>query len=93
MAGRRSILLLLAGTALVLSACAGSGPQTSLEPQGQFARDIDGLWDLVFWMAVAVFVVVTAAYIYALVRFRERKDDDRRPVQVRSTSRPTLRWT
>ncbi|MDJ0961822.1 MAG: cytochrome c oxidase subunit II, partial [Acidimicrobiia bacterium] len=91
--GRRHLLLLLVGVAVLVSACAGSGPQTSLEPQGQFARDIDGLWDLVFWMAVGVFVVVTAAYFYALIRFRERKDDDRRPVQVHGNNTLEISWT
>ena len=86
-------MLLLAGFAVLASSCAGSGPQTSLEPEGKFARDIDGLWDLVFWMAVAVFVVVTVAYVYALVRFRERKDDDRRPVQVHGNNTLEISWT
>ena len=91
--GRRSVLTVLTGFAVLLSACAGSGPQTSLEPQGEFARDIDGLWDLVFWMAVAVFALVSVAYFYALIRFRERKDDDRRPKQVHGNNTLEISWT
>lgn len=86
-------MLLVASAALLLAACAGSGPQTSLEPQGEFARDIDGLWSLVFWMAVGVFVLVTFAYTYAIVRFRERKDDDRRPKQVHGNNTLEISWT
>jgi cytochrome c oxidase subunit 2 len=78
---------------LLLSACAGSGPQTSLEPQGKFARDIDGLWDLVFWMAVGVFALVSIAYFYTIVRYRERKDDERRPKQVHGNNTLEISWT
>jgi cytochrome c oxidase subunit 2 len=85
--------LAVAATAMVLSACAGSGPQTSLEPQGEFSEGINDLWLLVFWMAVGVFVLVAIAYFFALFRFRERKDDERRPVQVHGNNRLEISWT
>jgi len=89
----RQILTAVGGLTFLISACAGAGPQTSLEPEGQFARDIDGLWDLVFWMAVVVFVLVSIGFFYALIRFRERKDDDRRPKQVHGNNTLEISWT
>lgn len=78
---------------LVLSACSGSGPQSSLEPEGPIARDIDGLWELVLILATVVFVLVMAAYVISLVRFRERKNDTREPKQVHGNTRLEIAWT
>jgi cytochrome c oxidase subunit 2 len=84
---------LLSALVLVLAACSGSGPQTALEPQGKFARDIDGLWDLVFWIAVVIFVLVQVALVYAVFRFRERKGDERRPKQIHGNNTLEISWT
>src|SRR5690606_18122784 len=43
---------------LLLGACADNAPQTTLEPEGPFARSIDNLWDGVFAVAAVVFVLV-----------------------------------
>ncbi|HEX9643834.1 MAG TPA: cytochrome c oxidase subunit II [Acidimicrobiia bacterium] len=83
----------IAASTLVLGACAGAGPQTSLEPKGDYARGIDGLWDLVFWLAVGVFVVVQALLLVAIFRFRQRKGDDRQPRQLHGNTRLEIGWT
>ena len=44
----------LVALGLLLSGCAKRAPQTTLKPKGSFARDIDGLFRPVFWIAVAV---------------------------------------
>jgi cytochrome c oxidase subunit 2 len=67
---RRSRLLALA--ALLGTACAERAPQDVLEPAGPFARDADGLWDLVFYIAVAIFFLVEGLLLYALVKYRHR---------------------
>jgi cytochrome c oxidase subunit 2 len=90
---RPSRYALLLIVALALAACSGEGPQTALEPQGKFARDIDGLWDLVFWIAVVIFILVQAALVYAILRFRERKGDERRPKQVHGNTTLEISWT
>ncbi len=78
---------------LVLSACSGAGPQTALNPEGPIGRTIDDLWELVFIMATVVFVIVQAAIIYTIIRFRARKDDDSEPVQVHGNTRLEILWT
>ena len=103
---RRVIALLLVLTALlVLSACAGPDrldlesvvaselPQNSLDPAGPDARQIDNLWWLVFWIATAIFVVVQAALLYAVIRFRRRKGEDRPVKQVHGNTRLEIVWT
>ncbi len=84
---------LVALLALVLSACSGAGPQTALNPEGPIGRTIDDLWELVFIMATVVFVIVQAAIIYTIIRFRARKDDDSEPVQVHGNTRLEILWT
>ncbi len=83
-------LLLLA---LILAACGASGPQTSLDPAGPIADNINDLWLLVFRVGVAVFVIVEGVLVYAIWRFRERKDDDRRPKQVHGNTALEITWT
>jgi cytochrome c oxidase subunit 2 len=63
--------LLLSLLALGSVAC-GGGPQNTLEPAGPFAREPDELWDLVFAIAAAIFIVVEGALVYALIKFRHK---------------------
>jgi cytochrome c oxidase subunit 2 len=79
--------------ALVLGACSGSGPQTSLEPAGPKADDINNLWLLVFWVATAIFVIVEVGLVYAIWRFREREGDERRPKQLHGNNALEITWT
>jgi len=83
----------LAAVTLLLSACSGTGPQTTLEPQGPLAREIDGLWQLVFVIATVVFILVEAVLVISIIRFRERKGDDRQPKQIHGNTRLEIMWT
>lgn len=88
------ILGTIAVLALVLSACSGAGPQTALNPEGPIAREIDNLWQLVFVIATIIFLVVEAALIFTLIRFRSRKgEEDGEPVQVHGNTRLEILWT
>lgn len=79
---------------LILSACAQDYPQSALDPAGPIARQQDNLWNLVFVIAIVVFVLVQGAIIYALFRFRERKDDDGQiPKQVAGNTKLEILWT
>lgn len=90
---RRRLIGLLVVLPLVLAACSGSGPQTALNPEGPIGRTIDDLWELVFIMATVVFVIVQAALIYTIVRYRARKGDDAEPVQVHGNTKLEILWT
>lgn len=102
---RRSLVFALASVAmLVLSACSGPDrlgldsapgdlPQNSLDPAGPIARDIDGLWWLVFIIAAVIFVIVQAALVFAIVRYRRRKGEERPVKQVHGNARLEIIWT
>ncbi len=90
------LLLGVAGVTLALAACGDQGdlPQNSLDPQGPIARDIDDLWNLVFWIAVVVFVLVQGALLVAIFRFRARKGDEERKIrQLHGNTRLEVLWT
>lgn len=103
--GRILLLLGVLGAILLFSACAGPDrlglesvvdsdvPQNALDPAGPEARTIDNLWWLVFWIATAIFVVVEGALLFAVVRFRRRKGDERSVKQIHGNTRLEIVWT
>jgi cytochrome c oxidase subunit 2 len=68
-----TIRLLLAATLASLCACAGN--HAALNPAGPDARRIAGVWWLFFDVAVAVYVIVIAALVFALMRKRTAPAD------------------
>lgn len=91
--GARVLLLLLVVAALAVG-CASNAPQDTLRPAGRNANEELGLYQLVFWVAVVVFVLVQGLVIAAIVRFRRRDGDDgKEPVQVHGNTRLELSWT
>lgn len=85
---------LLVVAALTLAGCAGNNlPQDVLAPEGPIARKQDGLWNLVFWVALAVFVVVEALLVLVLVRFRAKDGDHELPKQTHGNSVLEVLWT
>ncbi|MDD9369531.1 MAG: cytochrome c oxidase subunit II transmembrane domain-containing protein, partial [Acidimicrobiales bacterium] len=80
---------------LLLGACADNAPQSTLEPEGPFARSIDTLWDGVFAIAVVVFVLVELGAVAIAYRFRRRRNDsdDDLPTQTHGNTRLEIAWT
>ena len=84
--------------AVALSACqfidpsVEDAPLNSLDPQGPFARTIDGLFWPVFWIATGVFVLVQGAIIVSVVLFRDRPER-KEPKQFHGNARLEVIWT
>ncbi len=91
--GRFFTLVLVA---LSLSACSVIGipdsPLNSFDPQGPFARRIDGLFWPVFWVAVAVFALVEGGVLAATILFRDRPNR-KDPRQIHGNTRLEIVWT
>jgi cytochrome c oxidase subunit 2 len=83
---------LLLALALAVVAC-GEAPQTVLDPAGEYAAGPDQLFRWVLLIALGVFVLVQGLIIYAVVKFRERKDDPSLPVQVHGNTKLEIFWT
>lgn len=90
----RRAKLILAGFAtlsLLLTGCL-SDPQSSLHAAGKYARSANRLFEGVFIIVVIVFVVVEAAIVLFLVKYRERPGDEL-PVQIHGHTRAEVIWT
>lgn len=102
---RAPLVLVVLAAAFVLSACTGADrlglesvvdtdlPQNSLNPAGPAAQSIDHVWKIGFWLAVGVFVVVEAALVFVILRFRQRGDSPRAVRQVHGNTRLEIIWT
>ena len=71
---RARVVALVGLLGLMALACAENAPQDTLDPAGEYAREPDKLWDLVFYIAVAIFVIVEAVLVYAVIKFRHKPD-------------------
>ena len=83
----------LAALGLLLAACAPNASQDTLKPQGPNAQTIKDLFVPVFWVAVAVFVIVEGGIVWILFRYRHRKGRDRMPAQLHGNTRLEIGWT
>lgn len=71
--GKKRLLAALGVFALLAVACASDAPQDFLNHQaGPRAEKADTLWDITFWIAVVIFVIVEFLLVFALFRFRQR---------------------
>jgi cytochrome c oxidase subunit II len=83
----------MAFVGLVLTGCA-SGRLDTTKPVGQNAKDIDFLYRLSGIMAAVVGILVGAAVIVIIVKFRAKKDTyDELPEQIHGHLKAELTWT
>jgi cytochrome c oxidase subunit 2 len=73
---------------LLATALAFFTPQSGGSPN---ANEIDSLYKVTLYIALAIFVAVIGALAYALVKFRARKGA--RPAQIRGNTRLEVGWT
>src|SRR5215203_3802438 len=79
--------------ALALAACSESYPNTVFEPKSEFGRAIDSLWDRLLLLGTIVFVLVEAALIYVVIRYRHRPNNDKQPPQTHGHALLEILWT
>ena len=95
--GRRAtgaIPALLALLASLLTACTfqSGDPQDTITVASDFNEKIFSLYSLVFWLAMAVFIVVEILLIYSVIRFRRRPGDPL-PPQMHGNNKLEVAWT
>jgi cytochrome c oxidase, subunit II len=88
----KRLLPLLAGMALLLSAC-GRADLSALNPQGPVAEEQFGLMKLAITIMSFVVIVVFGLSLYVIVKFRRRRGDNTIPVQVEGNHKLEIVWT
>ncbi len=83
-------LVALVGVAILLAGCAALQPPTAVTTQGQDTRD---LYDFVFIVAVAIFVLVEGLIVFAVIRYRRKPTDTELPPQIHGNSVLEILWT
>jgi cytochrome c oxidase subunit 2 len=78
---------------LMLASCAPNASQDSLKPEGPYAQTIHDLFVPVFWVAVAVFVIVEGGIVLIMIKYRHRKNRDEMPAQTHGNTRLEIGWT
>ena len=89
--GRTRRLLILAPAALLLFLAACSDPQTTIDPKSDTASEIQTVYVIVFWLAMAVFVGIMAITLGLAVWYRERPGRVAR--QIHGNTRLEVLWT
>ncbi len=78
---------------VTLAACAGDYPNTTFTPHSEFGRAIDFLWDRLLLLGTIVFVLVEAALIFVMIRYRRRPTDSAPPPQTHGNVALEITWT
>ncbi len=76
----------------MLSACTPSHDQSTFDAAGPIAARQADLFIFIFWVAVAIFILVEGALLFAAFRYRERRDDEI-PRQVHGNTPLEITWT
>lgn len=63
-----------------------------LDPASPNAKIVADLYWIIFWLAVAVFILVEGALFWSAIKFRRRSDDEL-PVQIHGNTRWEIIWT
>jgi len=56
------------------------------------AKEIDGLFSMIFWITLVVFVLVEAALVYFLIRYK-RKDPNKHGKNIHGNNKAEVIWT
>ncbi len=86
------LTLFLMLTVIGIAGCGGDYPQSTLTPLGDFARMVDDVFRGTVRWALVVFVLVEAALLVAIFKFRG-KPDDAEPDQVHGNAMVEVVWT
>ena len=62
-------------------------------PATDQAREISDLYDLVFYIAVAIFLVVEIVIVFTVFRYRRKPGDDELPPQTHGNNLVEIIWT
>jgi len=82
----------LAAFAIAAASCNEAHPNTTLVPHSDYGREIDFLWDRLLLLGTIVFVLVEAALIFIVIKYR-RRDNHPTPPQTHGSTKLEITWT
>lgn len=85
--------LLLPIVMVVLAACGGDHPMTTLEAHSDLTRQINDIYGRIFWWTALLFLIVQGGLIYTVLRFRAKGNETTNPEQVHGNLKLELTWT
>jgi cytochrome c oxidase subunit 2 len=83
---------LFAALAIAAVSCNEAHPNTTLVPHSDFGREIDFLWDRLLLLGTIVFVLVEAALIFVVIKYR-RRENQPTPPQTHGSTKLEITWT
>jgi cytochrome c oxidase subunit II len=89
---RSAHLVALGALVTVLSSCSSNNPQNIFQAKGSESNKIAAL-NWVFWVAVAVGVIVSVAVVLVIVKFREKPGETGVPYQNHGNFKAEVTWT
>ncbi len=87
------LVLVLSVVGPALAQSSDSRPYTTTDPKSPEGEQIQGLYRLIFWMGVVVFVFVQFLIVYTAMRFKRRRAQNTRPNQVHGHRTLEITWT
>lgn len=84
--------ILVTSLTVFLAGCSAYIPQDILAPASPASREIAGLFYLVFWVAVIVFILVEGLLVFFVLRY-QRKQAEEHPEQYHGNTRLEVTWT
>jgi cytochrome c oxidase subunit 2 len=77
---------------LLVAACSRNYPDSIFHQRTDFNRDVDGLFKILIWAGVGVFIFVEAVLVVALVKYRQRPGMPD-PEHVHGNTALEITWT
>jgi cytochrome c oxidase subunit II len=81
-----------AALAIAAVSCNEAHPNTTLVPHSDLGREIDFLWDRLLLLGTIVFVLVEAALIFIVIKYR-RRENQPTPPQTHGSTKLEITWT
>lgn len=79
-------------TFFAVTGCSSNIPQNILNPFSPAAAETAGLFYIIFWVAVAIFILVEGALVYFVMRYQRRAQEEH-PEQYHGNTRLEITWT
>jgi cytochrome c oxidase subunit 2 len=83
---------LFAALAIAAVSCNEAHPNTTLVPHSDFGRETDFLWGRLLLLGTIVFVLVEAALIFIVIKYR-RRENQPTPPQTHGSTKLEITWT